>query len=256
MRKWWFVILLVAVLALAGCNGGKKSATENATPTATAFVPTPLPPTWTALPPGFIPSPTNNPAPSAAGNPAADGASTQPAGGTPLPPTWTALPPGFIPSPTDSPAPSATTNLAAEGASTQPAGGTPFPPTWTPGKRPSATPRYTATPRSPTLGPAPTWTAQPAYCYTLNVAGTNPQIKPGDSVTINWVPIAGINNYEFTVRHPGGGVIFQQAVTGASIDLPGNLFTVAGAYGWDVHPLDDSGQPICFPVSGEIIVSF
>lgn len=212
MRKWWFLILLVAALALAGCNGGKKS--ENPTPTATAFTPTPLPPTWTATPPGFIPSPTNTP-----------------------PPT-------------------ATSDAAAQGATTLPAAGTPLPPTWTPGKRPSATPRFTATPRNPTLGPAPTWTAQPEYCYTLGVVGTNPHIKPDESVTISWAPIAGIENYQVTVRHPGGGVILQQAVKGSSLELPGSLFTVAGAYGWDVRPLDNSGQPICFPVSGEIIVLF
>ncbi|HVO72127.1 MAG TPA: hypothetical protein VMT24_18885, partial [Aggregatilineaceae bacterium] len=108
MRRWWLVILLVAVLALTGCNGGKKSA-PTATLTATAFVPTPLPPTWTASPPGFVPSPTDTQALSDTTSPAAGGASPSPSGGTPLPPTWTALPPGFVPSPTDSPAPTATT---------------------------------------------------------------------------------------------------------------------------------------------------
>jgi hypothetical protein len=296
MRKWWLVILLVAVLALAGCNGGKKS--ETATPTATAFVPTPLPPTWTASPPGFVPSPTDTQALTDATNPAGEGASTQPAGGTPLPPTWTALPPGFIPSPTDVQAPTATmnlaaegastqpaggtpfpptwtalppgfvpsptdtqastatTNLAAEGTSTQPAGGTPFPPTWTPGKKPTATPRVTATPREATLAPAPTWTAQPDYCYTLKPLGDNPQITIGQPATVSWSPIAGFDNYWVTVRHPGGGIILQEPVQGASVELPGSLFTVSGAYGWDVRPLDDSGLPICFPVSGEIMVSF
>jgi hypothetical protein len=212
MRKWWLVILLVAALALAGCNGGKTS--ETATPTETVFAPTPLPPTWTATPQGFVASPTNTP-----------------------PPT-------------------ATVDMAAQEVSTLPAGGTPLPPTWTPGKRPSATPRYTATPANPTLAPAPTWTQQPDYCYTLQAVGENPHITIGESTTVSWSPIVGIDNYEVTVRHPGGGVVLQQAVTGSSIDLPGDLFTVAGAYGWDVHPLDASGQPICFPVSGEIIVSF
>jgi hypothetical protein len=73
---------------------------------------------------------------------------------------------------------------------------------------------------------------------------------------VSWSPIAGFDNYWVTVRHPGGGVILQEAVQGGSVELPGSLFTVSGAYGWDVRPRDDSGLPICFPVSGEIIVSF
>jgi len=107
----------------------------------------------------------------------------------------------------------------------------------------------------PTVPPAATWTLQPDYCYTL-VGGGDVQTVVGKPVVITWTPIATVPNYMITVRHPGGGIMFIQVVRGESLQLSGDLFTVAGAYGWEAWPLDEAGQRICFPVSGEIVVSF
>lgn len=81
MRKAAFVLLLIAVLVLAGCNNDKKDSKTEGGVTETPFVPTPLPPTWTATPPGFVASPTFTATPA--------GAATDRPGSTPLPPTWT-----------------------------------------------------------------------------------------------------------------------------------------------------------------------
>jgi len=212
MRKEWLLSGLLAVALLAGCGGDEAGQTPPAT--ATLVTPSPLPPTWTPKPPGFVPSATPTPETTATRTP----------GGT--------------------------------GESGSLAGGIPFPPTWTPGSPPSATPIKSPTPVVPTLPPAPTWTPQPAYCRTLAVVGGDLATRVGVAVTVRWTPIAEFSDYLVIVRHPGGGIVHSEAVAGDTLRLPGDLFSVAGAYGWEVWPLDAAGNRACYAVGGEIIVSF
>ena len=212
MRRGWLLIALLAAMLLAGCGGNETR--ETPTATATVFTPSPLPPTWTPVPPGFVPSAT--------------------------------------------PAPEDTADRTPGGASTggSLAGGTPFPPTWTPGSPPSATPRKSPTPVVPTLPPAPTWTTHPDYCFALTVVGGDLATRAGVAVTVRWTPIAEFNDYVVIVRHPGGGIIYTGTATGGTLLLPGDLFTVAGAYGREVWPLAAAGNRTCFAVCREITVSF
>ena len=140
-----------------------------------------------------------------------------------------------------------------------------FPATWTPA--PTRAPRATSTsgpaPTSagsvnqPTAAPlGPTWTPQPDYCYDLVPRSTDINILVGESVTIRWDTIGVIDNYLVTVRHPGGVLVFSRITEQDMMIFPSSVFDQAVAYGWQVQPLDAAGQPTCFPISGEIIVTF
>jgi len=157
----------------------------------------------------------------------------------PAPPTAT---------PTDTPQPSPVGGSLV--------GGTPFPPTWTPGKPPTSTPRAATVTSPPTLPPAPTWTALPDYCYELTVIGGDTDIRTGTSITLRWTPISGFSDYLLLVYVPGGGVTYQQVVKGTEHTVPGEVFRVAGAYGWEIWPLTAQGERTCFPAGGEIVVRF
>ncbi len=177
---------------------------------------------------------------------------------TPFPPTWTPSPAGFVPSRTPTPE-----KVQSRPDETGPGGalvgGTPFPPTWTPGPPPTKTPLYSPTPTwtpFPTLPPAPTRTLQPDYCYELQAVSGSMETRAGVPVIVRWNPIPRYSSYLVIVRHPGGGVIYTEPAEGGQHELSGDLFRTAGAYGWEIWPLDDAGNRACFPISGEIIVRF
>ncbi|MBI5958165.1 MAG: hypothetical protein HY866_05500 [Chloroflexi bacterium] len=212
MRRWMFILLLIGLLALTGCDGDKdKDSNTDQEPSATAFVPTPLPPTWTPSPEGFVASDTPSPTP----------------------------------------------REIQEGEPGALTGGSPFPATWTPGRRPTVTPRYTASPIPPTDPPAATWTPQPDYCYTLQIVSEDVRISVGQDVEVSWIPIERYPDYLFSVRNPSGEIVFQEIVKGKTTMLiPGKTFTNAGGYAWEVWPLDEQGNQTCFSTSRDIIVSF
>ena len=223
MRIVWGVITVIVVLSLAGCGGGgngDQPATQPAvdSPSMTPLGPSPLPPTWTDVPPGFKPSNT----------PAAESAAT---------------PTRLVP----------VDNVES--------GGTPLPPTWTPGRRSSITPvpsepvpALVGSPL-PSLTPPPSFTPLPAICAQLDVVGSNFHTKTGQALLVQWTPIPGIEIYRIDLRHPGGGLVLTQVVAGTSFEFSGDLFTVEGAYGWSVSPLDSSGADTCYPTGDEIIVT-
>ncbi len=224
MRIVWGVITVIVVLGLAGCGGNNNKGQQATQPAAASASVTPL------------------------------------GGSSPLPPTWTDVPPGFKPSdtPTLESAVTPTRLVPVENVDT---GATPLPPTWTPGRRSSVTPVLTESTAVPTSSPAPTWTPLPSFtplpaiCAQLTAIGEDSSTKVGQALLVQWTPIPGIETYRIDLRHPGGGLVMTQLVAGTSFEFSGDLFTVAGAYGWSVSPLDSTGEDTCYPTGAEIIVT-
>jgi hypothetical protein len=229
MRRLLWVAGLV--LLLAACGGDSETA-PTVTPSRTPFEPTPLPPTWTASPPGFVPSPTVTAEPDESATETsdqpADAPSGQVQGGQQLPPTWT--PGAAVGRPTVTPRPALFSSSGGEqgsGSSNMPAG-----------------------------SPAPTWTPQPDYCYTLAPLGGDVRVYVGDSVTLSWQPIPQFENYLVQIWHPGGSVVHSAIAPGGTYTVPGDVFTQANVYGWEVSAVDENGNRVCFSISGEIFTSF
>ncbi len=151
----------------------------------------------------------------------------------------------------------ADTPVPAGEETAQPNGNNAFPPTWTPSPVP---PSPTAVPTLAQAMPTPTRIAPtsslPDYCFEFDVLieGTI-QAKIGEPVLIAWQPVEHYPNYEVSLWPPSGDSQIREVVQGGSYSFAGELFSVAGVYGWEVWPLDDAGEHVCRGLSGEIIVS-
>ena len=136
-----------------------------------------------------------------------------------------------------------------------------FPPTWTPSPvPPSATPVPTLAPDAATATrtpvAVPTQPSVPDYCFEFDVLSEGTMhIKQGESALIAWQPIEQYPNYEVSLWPPTGDSQIREVVQGGSYAFDGQLFSVAGVYGWEVWPLDEAGEHVCRGLSGEIIVS-
>lgn len=185
---------------------------------------------------------------------------------TPFPATWTATPPGFVASPTATLTPAPTEAGASSGGNVT--GQSVLPPTWTPGSRPSVTPRNTTLPEGSVIDeegnitiatPEPagaTWTPQPEYCAELQRLTADETIVIGQPALVTWQPITGITEYEVSIWYSSGEKIYSQRVSSTySYEIPGEVFTVAGVYAYQITPLDANDQPLCYPISWELFVS-
>jgi hypothetical protein len=132
-------------------------------------------------------------------------------------------------------------------------------PTWTPFNRPTGTalPHITQTPRGTAIAKPPVLTATPIPqdCFNLKALTAEVRILVKQPARIAWNPVPHTDSYQVIVNHPGGEEIFNSVIPSPSIVLTGDLFKTLGAYGWQVWPVNDAGDRVCFPVSGEIIVS-
>ncbi|MBN2303868.1 MAG: hypothetical protein JXQ72_05295 [Anaerolineae bacterium] len=165
-------------------------------------------------------------------------------------PTWTPSPEGWRPSPTPPPATwtPQPTREEVENVGSGNTGGN----TSGTGSGSSNEPAV-----QPTAGP--TWTPQPDWCYELASISEDFRIQAGQPVTLSWQPVtssAVVTHYVVKVRHPGGADVWAEITADSTIGLPGDIFNQAVAYGWQIQPLDGDGEPVCFPISGEIVVSF
>lgn len=157
---------------------------------------------------------------------------TEPATPTSPPPTWT-------------PPPGALTSAPGEA-------GPGLPPTWTP--RAQIMPPVAPGP-SPTRPPSrPTWTPLPDWCYELQAIAA-----PGISYTnlpviLSWAPAPNVAQYRVELRNPGGSLLLAAVTAETEYTFGGDLFEVANVYGWQVTPLDENGQPVCYALADEIVV--
>lgn len=150
------------------------------------------------------------------------------------------------------------------GAQATPITPSPLPPTWTPGVRASVTPMATRPPvddsasqNLPTAPPpGPTWTPFPEVCDQLAVVeeGTSVNVTTGTSASLSWTPVEGIANYRVDMQF-NGSEIFNQITTNTALQIPGEVFISEGVYGWQVTPVNESGEQICSSISGEFIAS-
>lgn len=220
MRRLWLVMLLP--LILIACGGDDTPPPPTETPTVTPVTPTLLPPTWTPAPEGFRPTWTPSPTSDTA---AAGDAFGGPGGSGDYPPTWTPVSTQGV-----------SENVGSGNTGGEGAGSFNEPPTKTP--------------------PAPTWTPQPDWCYEIQSISEDFRIRAGESVTIEWQPVPNVASFRIEIRHPGGMVVFGDITVETQFEVPGSYFNQAVAYGWQVQPLDADGEPVCFPISGEVVVSF
>ena len=153
------------------------------------------------------------------------------------------------------------TPVPADAATAQPNGDNVFPPTWTPSPvppSPTAAPTLAPDVPTPTRTPAsvPAQPSVPDYCFEFDVLSEGTiQIKAGEPVLIAWQPIERYPNYEVSLWPPSGDSQIRDVVQGGSYAFPGEYFSAAGVYGWEVWPLDDAGEHVCRGLSGEIVVS-
>lgn len=243
--RFFLVMALVGVMLLAACggddgdtdDGGDAESGGTLTPTLRPTVP----PEWTDTPPGFVPTPSDTPAPTASPTRAVESGE-----GAQLPPTWTPQ----AQSDTDTGSDDVAGSSSNQDGGVSDAGGS------SNQGSSNAGDGSVGSSNQPTVSPAPTWTPQPEYCYELAPIGGDQEILAEQSVVITFEPIPRFADYLVEIRHPGGGVTHSGFATGGSYQVPGDVFRVAGVYGWEVRPLDENGNIACFPISGEIIVKF
>jgi hypothetical protein len=228
MRKTWFVITLVLVLALAACGGddeGDSGADDGGGEVAATVTSAPSPttmqdiPTWTpGDPPTRIPD-----TPTAAGDDAADSGG---AGDGSYGPTWTP-----VPSPT--PIPTLT---------------------------PSITPTYTLT---PTALPPECFELLPVEMEDVTYAGYSIAVRWQIIPDFQTFPkyllrvYKGDRTNEVYHQHIDPLEAIVPGTDTAEVVVPGDVFKEKPGrqvYGWEVWAIDVNGELVCFSISGEIIV--
>lgn len=234
MSRHWLMTLIGAALLVAACG-----------PT-----PTPPPPTATLVPP----TPTSRPTRT-------------------LPATWT---PGPPPTRARPGAETATAETVAPENTARPGSFT-LPPTWTPFVAPTVTrraddgqptptrPRPTITPfagrltRVAPTGQPPTPDSAaiyPAACGSLVVKPeTFAQTFTNQPAMISWQGVEGAQGYRVWVLNPSGRYTFNQITESTEIEIPGEIFTSPGPYGWEVMALID-GDRLCPSITGVIVARF
>lgn len=157
---------------------------------------------------------------------------TAPVDVAPLPATWT---------------PAAAALTPASGGA-----GEALPPTWTP--RGQIMPPVAPSP-SPTRPPSqPTWTPLPDWCFELQLISAPGVSYTNLPVILSWAAAPNVAQYRVELRNPGGGLLLSEVTAETEYTLGGDLFQVANVYGWQITPLDKSGQPVCYTLADEIAV--
>lgn len=124
-----------------------------------------------------------------------------------------------------------------------------LPPTWTPEPTRTLIPAggaSTAEPENagePAFAPA---TINPA-CGTFgpNRAETDTEFRMGNSPRIAWTMVDGAALYRVVIINEGGLEVHNVLVEDTFLDVNPDVFAQAGAYGWDVVPLNGFGEQMC-----------
>lgn len=236
-HRWAMLLALGVALLVVGCAPQENTAptlTEAATlpPTDVSPIPPTLPPSWTpGKPPTVTPQAINRESATLAPLATIEGAAT-------LAPSWTPFRAPTVTRPARTVMPSRTPPL------------------------PTVTPAISPT-RLLTEGPAPVVTSQvfdPACDGFKSFLRLESFIGPGRSPSIGWFVVPGADSYLLYLTNPEGRYTFRTSIIappGESVvyyGFAGDLFTVLGTYGWDLHPVKDNGR-MCPSITGQIYVN-
>lgn len=153
---------------------------------------------------------------------------------TEAPPTAT-----FTPAP-DQPTATATRSLARPT----------LPPTWTPVPTETASPTPTEVfPTATFFNPPPTL---PAGCasFVVDFASNTTAFPAGTAPTVRWIAAEGAVRYRLKlVEVPSNRVIAEDIyIAETSYQFPADFFEAGKLYGWEVYPINERGDQMCFQV--------
>lgn len=173
-----------------------------------------------------------------------------PASATPEPPTVAA--PGVQAPPTWTAGPERALATPAPGVSAPAGRGGTLPATWTP--LPQAMPMATARPSQTPLPERPTRTPLPEWCSALRQIAAPDLSYTGLPISILWAPVPDVPAYHVELRNPNGTILVSETVSVTEYTFPAELFQEPNVYGWAVTALDESGAPVCYSITNEIVV--
>jgi hypothetical protein len=133
-----------------------------------------------------------------------------------------------------------------------------LPPTWTPEATEAAQAvevAYTPDPRLATLR-ANVHLGEICDRFGVDYSRSATTVQLGSPAQVYWLSVPNASVYEVTVYGPNATVVAVQRTSDTTISLRPSLFTGYNQpYGWQVVPLDTSGNYMCIPRGGELRTS-
>jgi hypothetical protein len=164
--------------------------------------------------------------------------------------------PTLIPSSTPPPA-TATLEVVAT-ATTEPTATTvrtrpTLPPTFTPTVEASPTPTETSSVPTPTLF-VPATANTDCNIFDIVFEQTTPQFQIGSQPTVAWTPLPGAELYLLRLLQSGGFVVQDNIyIAETTYTFDASLFRENFTYGWEVYPINNAGDQMCFSIGTELI---
>jgi hypothetical protein len=129
-----------------------------------------------------------------------------------------------------------------------------LPPPFTPTQSEPATPTVTETPPVTATFFDPVVTL-PAGCETFLVSDASRSIRfnLGESPTVSWSGAAGAVRYRLKLVETTGRILDENIyIAETSYTFPAELFGRGRFYGWEVYPINEAGDQMCFIQGGEL----
>ncbi len=126
-----------------------------------------------------------------------------------------------------------------------------LPPTWTP----TFTAMPSPLPASPTAEATVAIQELPETCNTFGTDLSRSQrtFPIGASPFVAWVPADGTQYYRVWVTDEFGRELFNDYIAETEINFPAELFQEDRRYGWNVFPVDEFGDQMCYRRGGELV---
>lgn len=209
------VLVVVALVVLAGCATPAAPTTTPVPPTATPPQRPTLPPSWTPGTPSLQDVTTATPTASHTPQSVNDSRPT-------LPPSWTPQPFATVTRPP----------LVGPIA-------TPIPPTITPVVEPTSGFGALLGGRPEGGPPTPARGARyPEACTSFTMSEpTDAVLSPDADARLTWTPVEGAEGYHVWVMNPSFRYSFDEETTETTITVPESAFIGTGMYAWEIMPV-------------------